>query len=137
VAAKKNLPFQGLMTGIAAAMLVLSPLQIGISDRTSYIRYMLHAHVFMCSACLEGCFVDQWLRCNSACTHACLHSSYISQTGAVELPAGWAASTTEDGREYYYNIETKASQFQLPEGAIETAKAKAKRINDQVLGHCL
>lgn len=50
---------------------------------------------------------------------------------AAELPEGWAASTTEDGREYYYNLETKESQFSLPEGAVESAKAKAKRISDQ------
>jgi len=79
---KKNAPLKGLMAGLAAAMLVFSPLQIG----------------------------------------------------AVELPDGWAASTTEDGREYYYNLETKKSQFALPSGAVESAvsaKAKAKRINDQ------
>jgi len=55
------------------------------------------------------------------------------QIGAVELPQGWAASTTEDGREYYYNTKTKQSQFTLPEGAIDSAaqKARTKRINDQ------
>ena len=36
-------------------------------------------------------------------------------TGAVELPQGWAASTTEDGREYFYNTKTKQTQFTLPE----------------------
>ena len=45
---------------------------------------------------------------------------------------GATASTTEDGKEYYYNVETRESQFELPQGALETAKAKAKRISDQV-----
>jgi len=76
---KNNVPFPGLLAGLTAAMLVLSPLQIA----------------------------------------------------AVELPEGWAASTTEDGREYYYNTKTKESQYSLPEGAVESAKARAKRINDQ------
>jgi len=53
------------------------------------------------------------------------------QLGAIELPDGWAESTTDEGRTYYYNIKTKQSQFEAPAGAGESAKSKAKRISDQ------
>ena len=55
---------------------------------------------------------------------------YAAEVG-VQLPSGWASSTTDDGREYYYNVETKESQYTLPDGAVESGKARAKRISDQ------
>lgn len=56
----------------------------------------------------------------------------MSKCVDVSLSTYDTASTTEDGKEYYYNLETKESQFELPQGALESAKAKAKRISDQV-----
>mmetsp|Transcript_17527 Transcript_17527/g.27121 ORF Transcript_17527/g.27121 Transcript_17527/m.27121 type:complete len:311 (+) Transcript_17527:42-974(+) len=46
---------------------------------------------------------------------------------AQNLPDGWEAIPTADGREYYYNVATKKSQWELPQGAEKTKEVKVNK----------